>query len=226
MADSILARLAYLNTLAAALALAAAVGTSPEANAADVSLIGLMRDRAVLVINGSKPRTLQVGEVTPEKVKLVTANSESAVVEIEGRRQTLTMGQSISLGGGPGGTKTTLTADGRGHFMVTAQVNGVSMQFIVDTGASVVTISSGDARRAGINYLNAPRGQMQTANGITTGYRVSLDTVRLNDVTLNNVEGVVVEGNVLGGIGLLGMSFLNRMEMRRDGMQMTLTKRF
>lgn len=194
--------------------------------AADVTVVGLMRDRAILVIDGGKPRTLQAGDVTPEKVKLVSATSESAVVEIDGRRQTLTMGQNISLGGGPSGAKTTLSADSGGHFIVTAQVNGISMRFIVDTGASVVTISSADAKRAGINYLNAPRGQMQTANGVSSGYRVTLDTVRLNDITLNNVEGVVVEGNVLGGIGLLGMSFLNRMEMRRDGMQMTLTKRF
>jgi aspartyl protease family protein len=67
---------------------------------------------------------------------------------------------------------------------------------------------------------------MQTANGNTTAYRVKLDTVRLGDITLSNVDGAVVEGNVMGELGLLGMSFLNRLEMRRDGQTMTLMRRF
>ena len=100
------------------------------------------------------------------------------------------------------------------------------MKFIVDTGASVVTIGTDDAKRAGILYLSGQKSLLQTANGVTPGYRVKLDTVRLGDITLNNVDGVVVEGNALGGVGLLGLSFLNRTEMKRDGDTMTLTRRY
>ena len=107
-----------------------------------------------------------------------------------------------------------------------ATINGVSMPFMVDTGATMVTISSAQAKSAGISYASGERGQMQTANGITVAYKVKLDTVRLGDITLNNVDGVVMENNQLGKFGLLGLSFLNRTEMRRDGDSMTLTRRY
>lgn len=199
-----------------------------SAHAADVSVIGLTAGKAVIVIDGGRPRTLAVGESTPEKVKLVSATSEQAVIEVDGRRRTLTIGESTSYStSGSGGTqRATLASDGRGHFFTTAMVNGVSLRFLVDTGASVVTIGSGDAKRAGISYLAGERRLLQTANGVVPAYRVKLDTVRLGDITLNNVDGVVVDGNALGGVGLLGMSFLNRTEMRRDGDTMTLIRRY
>ena len=78
-----------------------------------------------------------------------------------------------------------------------------------------------------MRYSAADRGVMQTANGLVGVYRVKLDTVKLGDIVLNNVDGTVVEGNGLGGrFGLLGMSFLSRTEMRREGDQLTLIKRF
>jgi aspartyl protease family protein len=66
---------------------------------------------------------------------------------------------------------------------------------------------------------------MQTANGATTGYHVKLQSVRIGGIELQNVDGVVVEQG-LGSFGLLGMSFLNRLEMRRDGEKMELIRRF
>ena len=197
------------------------------AGAVDVNVIGLTAGKAVVVIDGGKPRTLAAGDTTPEKVRLISATSDAAVFEIAGKRQTLTMGQYISVGGAASGAqRATLAADARGHFFATAAVNGVSLKFIVDTGASVVTIGVDDAKRAGILYLSGQRSLMQTANGVAPAYRVKLDTVRLGDITLNNVDGVVVEGNALGGVGLLGLSFLNRIEMRREGDTMTLTRRY
>jgi len=66
---------------------------------------------------------------------------------------------------------------------------------------------------------------MSTANGVVATYKVKLDEVRLSDVTLNNVDGMVHADNSLPVV-LLGMSFLNRMEMKRDGEKMVLTKRY
>lgn len=198
------------------------------APAADVAVIGLFSGKAVLVIDGGKPRTLKAGETSPEGVRLISATSESAVVETGGKRQTLTPGQSsyISAAGtGPVGASVTLSADTRGHFVTTGAINGNTIQFLVDTGATAVTLSSADARRLGINYLAGPRSYSQTANGVVPAYRVKLDSVRVGDITANNVDAIVIEGNVLP-IALLGMSFLNRMEMKRDGMTMTLTKRY
>jgi aspartyl protease family protein len=66
---------------------------------------------------------------------------------------------------------------------------------------------------------------LQTANGATAGYLVKLDKVKVGAIELTNVEGTVLEEG-LGTVGLLGMSFLNRVEMQRDGQTMTLIRRF
>ena len=195
---------------------------------ADINLIGIFGSKATLMVDGGKPRTLAVGESTPEKIRLLSIAADSVVIEIDGRKQTIHMGnQRIAAPRADGGAaRVTLSGDSRGHFITTATVNGASLQFLVDTGATSVTISAGDARRANVKYSAEDRRVMQTANGLVVAYRVKFDTVRMGEIVLNNVDGIVMEGNTLGQYGLLGMSFLSRTEMRRDGDIMTLTKRF
>lgn len=97
-----------------------------------------------------------------------------------------------------------------GHFVVEAQVNGTPIRFMVDTGASDVMLTAGDARRAGINpnALNYSR-RYQTANGIALGAPVVLTRVSVGPVEVENVHGSVSQAE--GGISLLGMSFLGRL---------------
>lgn len=198
------------------------------AAAADIHVVGLTAGKAVVKINGGRTQALTVGQTTPEGVKLISATSESAVFEVAGRRQTLTAGEggAIATVAPPGRVNSvTLTADGQGHFVTTGVVNGTSLRFLVDTGATSVVLSSSDAKRVGINYLNGPRAVSQTANGPVPVYRVKLDTLKVGDIEINNVDAIVVEGDRLP-IALLGMSFLNRMDMRREGQTMTLINRF
>jgi aspartyl protease family protein len=201
---------------------------SAPAAAADIHVVGLTAGKAVVSINGGKPRTLAVGQATAEGVKLISADSQSATFEFEGQRRTLGPGEGAAVATtsfGAGGDRVTLTADSQGHFVATGVVNGTSLRFLVDTGATLVVLSSADARRAGLNYLASSRALTQTANGPVTVYNVKIDTMRVGDITLNGVDAVVVEGDKLP-IALLGMSFLNRMEMRRDGSTMTLIRRY
>jgi aspartyl protease family protein len=217
-------KISKLHHIASAIMLTFAL---PLAHAADVNIIGVFGGKATLVIDGGRPRTLSVGESTPEGIKLVSTSGESAVVEIAGKRQTVSLGQRISTGNSGGsGQRSVLTADARGHFVTTAAVNGVSIPFMVDTGATSVTISSDDAKRAGVNYTAGQRAMMQTANGAMVAWIVKFDTVRLGEIALNNVDGIVIEGNRLGSHGLLGMSFLNRTEMKREGDTMSIMRRF
>lgn len=204
----------------------AVIASMPFAHSADIQVIGVFGNKATLVIDGGRPRTLATGESTPEKIRLIGVTADSAIVEVDGKRQTVLMGQRISSGASGGAQRVTITADAKGHFFIHATVNGVSMPFMVDTGATMVTINTSYAKSAGIAYSTGERGMMQTANGVTMAYRVKLDTVRIGDITLSNVDGVVLENQQLGVVGLLGMSFLNRTEMRRDGDSMTLTRRF
>jgi aspartyl protease family protein len=198
--------------------------------AADVNLNGIVGNKALLIIDGGKPRWLAVGEASPEGVKLVSVAGDTAVFELGGKRQTLKLGQSERLmaGSTAAGSRSqsvALTADGSGHFVTTGQINGRSVRFLVDTGATYISLGAGEAKRLGINYLQGEKGAVSTANGIVPSYKVKLDEVRLGDVTLNNVDGTVLADDSLP-IVLLGMSFLNRMEMKRDGAMMVLRKRF
>ena len=198
--------------------------------AADISVVGLFSGRAVVVIDGGKPRTLSAGQATPEGVKLISADSNAAVIEYQGKRQTLAPGSGARYGGGPSastgpGSSVTLTADTRGHYQTLGQINGNAVQFLVDTGATLIAISSGQARQLGINYLSGARGYTETANGRAAAYRITLDTVKVGDITLHAVEAVVLEGDGLK-IALLGMSFLNRTDMKRDSQSLTLTRRY
>lgn len=200
--------------------------------ATSVNVVGLFPGKAVVVINGQAPRTLSVGDKTPEGVALMATTSAHATFTIDGKKHTLEVGQ-VHVGKGPTNAtakgsdakSVTLAADGRGHFVTLGQINGKSVQFLVDTGATSVSIPASFAESAGIDYRKGQRMLSQTANGVTVVYRVTLDSVTVGDVTVYQVEGVVHDSQALN-VALLGMSFLNRMEMRRDGQVMTLTKRY
>jgi aspartyl protease family protein len=212
-------RISVLAALAAALAL--------PADATDVNVIGLFPGRAVVVIDKGVPRTLRAGEAV-DGVKLISADSRGAVLEIDGKRQTVEMGQQVETGGsaeGSGRGSVTLAPDPRGHFIADGAINGVYVRFLVDTGATYVSLPANEAQRLGLDYRKGVRGYTNTANGVTPVYRMMLDSVTLGDITLYNVTASVHEGAGLD-IALLGMSFLNRTEMRREGQHLTLTKRY
>jgi aspartyl protease family protein len=201
------------------------------AQAADISVTALFGGKAQLVIDGGKPRMLSAGQTSPEGVKLISADSSTAVIEFQGKRRSLALGSGMRIAsagaasGTGGGASVTLTADTQGHYLTLGQINGGTVQFLVDTGATSIALPSADARRLGINYLGGQRGYTQTANGRALAYKVTLDTVKIGDITLHTVDAVVLEGDGLK-IALLGMSFLNRTEMKRDGQALTLIRRY
>lgn len=98
-----------------------------------------------------------------------------------------------------------------GHYHMTLQVNGVPVNFIVDTGASEIVLTREDAARAGIDVQNlAFFGRAQTANGTVPTARVFLDEVRLGDMADRGVPASVNGGEMFGS--LLGMSYLSRFD--------------
>jgi aspartyl protease family protein len=204
--------------------LAGLLAAALPASATDVTVIGLFSNMAVVTIDRGSPKTLKVGERTPEGVMLVSVANGAAVLEIDGKRQTLEMGQHFETAADTGSrTSVTLARDNRGHFRTDALVNGVTVRFLVDTGATLVSLPVNEAQRLGINYLKGQPGYSVLADGRrVVSYRVNLESVTVGDVTLYNVEGVV-QG---GGEPLLGMSFLSRTEMRNDGQNLVLTKRY
>ena len=196
------------------------------AQAVDIDVVGLFSGKAVVRIDNGAPRTLAVGQASPEGVRLLRADSNEAEFEVAGKRQVLGLGRGRFGGaGGAENPSVTLYADGRGHFVSDGTINGVGVRFLVDTGATTVAMNSRDAARIGLDYRNGQRLVVSTANGVVEVRSVRLDRVQLGGITLTNVEAVVHNGDS-PAIVLIGMSVLNRLEMKRDGGLMTLVQRY
>lgn len=109
------------------------------------------------------------------------------------------------------GSSVELQADSRGHFSVTAEVNGSSIGVLVDTGATNVALTWEDAERAGI-YVRPQdfTHRANTANGVARIAPVMIDSISIGGITVRNVQGSVAERGKLNET-LLGMTFLGRL---------------
>lgn len=201
---------------------------APLAMAQSVGLSGMLGGKALLIVDGSPPKGVAVGE-THKGVKVVSTEGDVAVLEIAGKRHSLRVGDApASVGGGgatgASGNKIVLPVGTGGHFYATGQINGRTVQMLVDTGATGVAISAADAERIGIDYKSGRPMQASTANGVINGWRVTLASVRVGDVVVREVDAAVTSGSM--PYVLLGNSFLGRFQMTRTNDQMVLGKRY
>ncbi|OBY82235.1 TIGR02281 family clan AA aspartic protease [Delftia sp. JD2] len=207
-----------------------AVLAPPPATAQSVALRGVLGSKALLVIDGGTPRALAAGD-SLQDVRVLQVSGDTAEVEIKGRRQTLRLGEApISLGGRGAaggdpvlGRRVVLKADNRGHFIERGQINGKTMVYMVDTGASSVAIGRSDAERMGLPFLKGQPVMMRTANGDAQGWSLRLDSVRVGDVEVFGVDAVVAP--LAMPYVLLGNSFLAHVQMTRQGSEMVLERR-
>lgn len=198
--------------------------------AQQVALSGVAGGKALVTIDGAAPRFLGVGQ-THLGVKLLSTQGEVAVLEINGQRQSLRVGDApVSVGQGMASAtdasaqRIVLTADAQGHFLPPGQINGRAVQFLVDTGASLVILSASDAQRINLKFQNGRSVSVSTANGNVTGYQVKLDSVRVGEAQVYGVDAIVLPQSM--PFVLLGNSFLSRFQMQRQNDQLTLQRRF
>ncbi|TWO72962.1 TIGR02281 family clan AA aspartic protease [Caenimonas sedimenti] len=200
--------------------------TTSVAGAQTVALQGTLGSKALLIVDGSAPKSLGAGE-THQGVKVLSVTGDQAVVEIAGKRVALRVGDApASVGGAPvqGGKRIVLAAGTGGHFVTAGQINGKSVQFMVDTGATAVAMTVSEAQRLGIDYRKGTIGQAGTANGVVQIWTVKLASVRIGDVEIYDVDAAVVPASM--PYVLLGNSFLGRFQMRRDNDTMVLERRY
>ncbi len=207
----------------ALLALLAAAGVQAQS----VALQGMLGGKALLIVDGAPPKTVAPGE-THKGVKVLSTSGDEAILEINGKRHSLRVGDApASVGGGQAasrGNRIVLTAGTNGHFLSQGSINGRAAYFMVDTGASGVGIGAPDAERMGINFRAGRPVRMSTANGVAQGWSVKLASVRIGDVEVFDVDAVVGEQPM--PYVLLGNSFLTRFQMRRDNDQLVLERRY
>jgi len=192
------------------------LGTTQAQAETRVEVAGLFKDKAVVVING-KQRVLRVGTPSPEGVVLISSTSKQAVLEIDGEQRTFTLGERISgTYSKPDQTRLQLWPDRGGHYIKEGLVNGTPVMFVVDTGATHISLNEPMARRIGLDYKQGRQGTSSTASGLSTVYLITLDTVQLGPIEEKNVRAVVHEG-AFPEIALLGNSFLDRLNLKREG---------
>ncbi len=114
-----------------------------------------------------------------------------------------------------GGTSVVLQRNRRGHYLASGSINGSSVEFFLDTGATDVVIPGHIGDQLGLE--RGATMTAQTANGVIQVYDTRLDSVSLGEITLRNVEASInpaMQGQQI----LLGMSFLRHLELvQRDG---------
>jgi aspartyl protease family protein len=194
------------------------------AHAQSVGIAGMLGSKALLVVDAHPPRALGAGDEF-QGVKVLSVGKEEATVEVKGAQRVLRLGEApVSVGRkGGSGRRVVLMADSSGHFVNSGMINGRVMQYMVDTGATSVAIGRNDADRLGLKYQSGQPVRMNTANGVSQGWRMKLDSVRIGDVEVFGIEAVVMSQPM--PYILLGNNLLNEFHMTRNNNEMVLEKR-
>jgi len=209
------------------LAAVAALAATAAAQAQGVVLAGRMGERALLVVDG-RAHTLAVGQ-SAAGVRLLRWNGDSVEIERDGAAYSLRIGAApAQLHAAPVGLTTgvrqiVISAGPGGHFVASGAINGRAARFMIDTGATLVSIGRDDAERLGLELGAARDAVTQTANGPVNVRMLTLATVRVGEVELANVNAMVMPGSLPHV--LLGNSWLSRFQMRRENDVMRLDLR-
>ncbi|MBI2792401.1 MAG: TIGR02281 family clan AA aspartic protease [Gammaproteobacteria bacterium] len=191
--------------------------------ASEVRILGLFKDKVMIEIDG-QTHTLEVGKES-SGIRLISADSKGCVLEINGKEQEYTMGSHISIRFRPAEKPIVRIAqDNAGMYRTTGSINGVTVNFIIDTGASYVTMNVNQAKSLGIDYQSKPV-QVETAGGRAKAFLITLDQISIGDIRVFDVPAVVVDGSSPKEV-LLGMSFLKRLEISDNHQLMELKQKY
>ncbi|MEX2482362.1 MAG: TIGR02281 family clan AA aspartic protease [Gammaproteobacteria bacterium] len=187
--------------------------------------VALFNGKAMVEVDGRRV-LLREGERSDEGVLLLSSDADGARVEVDGNTYDLALDQRIG-GDLPAAAApiVRLLPGAQGHYFVDGQINGRLVHFLVDTGATNIAINKHTARRIGLRYaVPGERGTVETASGAAVAYRVVFDEVKVQGIRLTRVPGIVIDGDAPRD-PLLGQSFLNRLDIHREGMVLELRAR-
>jgi aspartyl protease family protein len=193
--------------------------------ASQVSVQGVFGEKALIAIGAGTARVMLAGE-SVQGVRLLEVRGQQVVIDDNGKRRTLQIGFGAApfVASEPAAIAV-ISADSRGQFFVSGDINGHTLRFLVDTGASVIALPRSVAEKIGVSLHASRRVLVTTANGRARAGKVLLNSVRVGGVNANLVEAVILEDAQLA-LPLLGMSFLKRTNMKNEGDRLTLTQRY
>lgn len=208
------------------LLLLSSIFAGSSVRAGDISVVGLFKNQAVVRF-GSQLKTLKVGETSAGGLRLISVSSAEAVIEHQGQAKSYPMGRDYS-----GGYRTrtqaqaSISLSDRGQYLTAGSINGRPIDFLLDTGANTMALSSFDAKSLGIDYKWTGQPSMVvTAQGKAKAWQVTLDKVKVGEIEQHRVPAMVIEGGFPMQV-LLGMSFLSRVKMTENQGVITLLQKF
>lgn len=206
------------------LAALALLFVSLTAQAVEINLIAIMGSKAMVEVDGAR-KLMEAGQ-SASGAKLLNVSADAVVFEAGGRKLTLSMdNRSIKSNISPEGGKKLVMPNDNGHFYAGLAINGLPLRGVVDTGATVLTLSSNHARAAGIDLSRATTGTAVTAQGTVATRQTTINTLRLGDIVLHNIDALVIDGQ-FPPTPLIGMNVLQRFTMQRDADRLTLIQRY
>ena len=182
-----------------------------------VQVVGLFPNAAVLLVDGQR-KLVRAGQTGPGGVKVISANSKGAVLEVGGVQRNYSLSREYNQAGSsePQRTQLSISRGAGNHYWIAGSIEGHPVQFLVDTGATSVAMNEGQARRLGIDYRVAGRPMVaSTAGGNIRAWSIKLDSVKVGGLEVLGVEAAVLEGDSPTEV-LLGMSFLSRVRWREE----------
>jgi aspartyl protease family protein len=194
-----------------------------------IAVVGLSEDSAVIDIHG-KLQVLKLGQISPQGITLISADSEEAILEIDEQQSVYKLSGRVknlpSMVSPPSSQPAfvRILPNQQEMYITQGSINNHTVHFLVDTGATLIAMSSQQAQQLGIPYQQGEIQLVSTASEVVKAYRIRLDKVQVGDITLYAIESFVLEGEQPKEI-LLGMSFLNHLEMRREGKILELRQR-
>ncbi len=200
--------------------------TAANKEISHIEVMALFKNKAMVNIDDEQ-HLLKVGEPATLGVKLIKASSKYAILEINGKQSKYNLGNRVQASYTKAERKkVNIYRDSNGMFKTVGSINGYTVDFLIDTGASVIALNSALAKRLGIQYkLKGEETVVATASGRELAYSVDLDQVKVGEIMLRNVDAVIIEGNS-PNTPLLGMSYLGRLNINNEGQLMSLEEKF
>ncbi len=195
------------------------------ADAPDVEVVALFSGAAMLK-SGQDQELIRVGEATSQGVILVSADSRSAVLRINGVEHELGISEHIASSYREASkVSVSIKINERGQYRTLGSINERQVEFLVDTGANIIAMNISTARGLGLDFEGGRTLRSQTAGGAVAATEVFLERVDVGGIKAQNVRAVVMPGDSPPYI-LLGMSFLQHVEMRENAGLLQLTSQF
>lgn len=188
----------------------------------NIAVMGVIGDKIIMRVDGSI-RTLSMHETSPEGIRLLSIDSEhrQVLLDVNGKKKRYILGAGTESSRG----STIIKPDKIGMYRVDGRINNNKVSFIVDTGATFVTINQAVADKLNIDKSEAKlRGQAETGNGMIPIYVVGRNKVEVGGLVLKNIDIAVHEGKYPKQ-ALLGMSFLKKVKIEHVSGSLRLKKR-